>query len=498
MARIVQIELRDFKNIQYGKIDFAKSKPGLDNVSGADIVGIYGQNGSGKTSVIEALSLLKSLFIGASYDSAMVLDFFYPGKDTFSLAVTFLLNTKLADEFTALQLVSYEVSLSRRAEVVWISYERLTCKEFVSDTKKFAPQKTLFEFSQDSPDSASILCPKGDWGHLLKVDQQLKMSTFVSFGVQQKEHTSLLFSEALLKRFLSLASCNFDLYKLEETSRRPNTNYDVLERQSAPFKSAKKKTLDPLILIICDLNYYFRYRVNVFSTLVNATCSLNILSMDIPDKQSFMKKGHLSVNLFEPALLPEDVYDDVHLALERVSRLMGALVPGFSIVMRELGSQLLDDGDTLAERVEFMSSREGVEIPLRCESEGVRKLISLSLCLMEVHSYRDSFLAIDELDSGVFEYLLGEILSVIDSFGKGQLLFTAHNLRVLELLPTSDIVFTTSDPANRFIRFKGLKPSNNLRDQYLRSVSLGGGDAELYVPTDKFSIDDALCLDGEG
>ena len=114
------------------------------------------------------------------------------------------------------------------------------------------------------------------------------------------------------------------------------------------------------------------------------------------------------------------------------------------------------------------------------------------------HSYRDSFLAIDELDSGVFEYLLGEILSVIDSFGKGQLLFTAHNLRVLELLPTSDIVFTTSDPANRFIRFKGLKPSNNLRDQYLRSVSLGGGDAELYVPTDKFSIDDALCLDGEG
>lgn len=497
MPRIVQIELQNFKNTQYGVIDFPKSKPGSKDSSGADVVGIYGQNGSGKTSVIEAISLLKSLFMGSSYDSAKVLDYFYPDKSSFGLAMSISLDGKTANDRSSLWLSSYEVSFSRKGETVWISRERLALKEISHNAKRSVPKKTLFEFFQDNPDSAPLLYPKGDWGHLLKADQQLSMSTFVAFGIQQKEHTSLLFSEALLKRFISLGSCNFDLYKLEEPPRRLDTNHNVLNRQSASFKNALEKVLNPLIPIVCDISRYFEYRVHVFSTLINASCSLNVLSMDIPDMQSFVKRGHLSVNLFEPSLLPEDAYGDVCSALERVSRLMGALVPGLSIVVRKLGSQLLDDGDTLAERVEFMSCREGVEIPLRCESEGVRKLISLSLCLMEIHSYRDSFLAIDELDSGVFEYLLGEILSVIDSFGRGQLLFTAHNLRVLELLPTSDIVFTTSDPSNRFVRFKGSKPSNNLRDQYLRSVGLGGGDTELYVPTDKFSIDDALCLDGE-
>lgn len=219
--------------------------------------------------------------------------------------------------------------------------------------------------------------------------------------------------------------------------------------------------------------------------------------MDFPDERFYANKGHLNVNLFEPALLTEADLTHVAPALDRVSSLIGALVPGLSLKMKEVGTQLLDDGDTLAKKIEFLSCRNSVEIPLRCESEGVRKLISLSLSLMEVHSYPEAFVAIDELDSGVFEYLLGELLSVIDSFGRGQLLFTAHNLRVLELLPTSDIVLTTSDPKNRFVKFKGSRPSNNLRDQYLRSVSLGGESSNLYMPTDKFSIDEALCLGGD-
>ena len=116
---------------------------------------------------------------------------------------------------------------------------------------------------------------------------------------------------------------------------------------------------------------------------------------------------------------------------------------------------------------------------------------------MEVHSYSDAFLAVDELDSGIFEYLLGELLMVIESFGRGQLLFTAHNLRVLELLPTSEILLATSDCNNRFERFKGVKPTNNPRDQYLRAISLGGSGSHIYMPTDKYSIDAALCLDGD-
>ena len=39
---------------------------------------------------------------------------------------------------------------------------------------------------------------------------------------------------------------------------------------------------------------------------------------------------------------------------------------------------------------------------------------------------------IDELDSGIYEYLLGECLEVMQDKAKGQLIFTSHNLRPLE------------------------------------------------------------------
>lgn len=41
---------------------------------------------------------------------------------------------------------------------------------------------------------------------------------------------------------------------------------------------------------------------------------------------------------------------------------------------------------------------------------------------------------IDELDCSIFEYLLGELLSIIEESGRGQLIFTSHNLRPLEKL----------------------------------------------------------------
>ena len=41
---------------------------------------------------------------------------------------------------------------------------------------------------------------------------------------------------------------------------------------------------------------------------------------------------------------------------------------------------------------------------------------------------------VDELDSGIYEYLLGECLEVMQDKAKGQLIFTSHNLRPLEIL----------------------------------------------------------------
>ncbi|MFR3272466.1 MAG: AAA family ATPase [Slackia sp.] len=52
--------MRNFKNTEYGSIAFPTfSKTISEGLQGPDIVGIYGQNGSGKTSVIDAMGVLK-------------------------------------------------------------------------------------------------------------------------------------------------------------------------------------------------------------------------------------------------------------------------------------------------------------------------------------------------------------------------------------------------------------------------------------------------------
>ena len=60
LIRIVNITLSNIKNVADGSISLNEIN---DDTLGASIVGIYGQNGSGKTALIWALSLLKMLFL---------------------------------------------------------------------------------------------------------------------------------------------------------------------------------------------------------------------------------------------------------------------------------------------------------------------------------------------------------------------------------------------------------------------------------------------------
>ena len=57
IIRLSTLEIENIKNVQYGKIEFARGKKG-------SILGIYGQNGSGKTVVVDCMVMLKCLLSG--------------------------------------------------------------------------------------------------------------------------------------------------------------------------------------------------------------------------------------------------------------------------------------------------------------------------------------------------------------------------------------------------------------------------------------------------
>ena len=58
MKRLSRIEIYNFKNIKRAELDFKNS-----------MLGLYGQNGSGKTALIDVLDLVKTIICGQSVSS---------------------------------------------------------------------------------------------------------------------------------------------------------------------------------------------------------------------------------------------------------------------------------------------------------------------------------------------------------------------------------------------------------------------------------------------
>ena len=159
-----------------------------------------------------------------------------------------------------------------------------------------------------------------------------------------------------------------------------------------------------------------------------------------------------------------------------------------SIILKEYGEQTSDSGE-VGWKVELLSMRDNQKaLPIRMESEGIIKIISILNALIQAFGNPSICLAIDELDAGIFEYMLGELLDIFDKSAKGQLIFTSHNLRALEMLDKESIMFSTVNPDNRYIYMKNVKESNNLRKMYIRSITLGGQEEKIYDETDSLKI----------
>ena len=68
IVRLQEIAIENFKNVGKGIANFQSYRniKKMEPEDGADILGIYGQNGSGKTALVECLDILKSVMAGNS------------------------------------------------------------------------------------------------------------------------------------------------------------------------------------------------------------------------------------------------------------------------------------------------------------------------------------------------------------------------------------------------------------------------------------------------
>ena len=193
-------------------------------------------------------------------------------------------------------------------------------------------------------------------------------------------------------------------------------------------------------------------------------------------------KGRLVLDLSSPFMPQGDEEDNLNEVISDINSVLGTIIPNMTIRLEKSA-----DG-----RITLQSLKNGTPIPLRSESVGIIKLISLISVLVFVYNERGSALIIDELDASIYEYLLGEIMEVFRNGAAGQLIFTSHNLRVLEMIDRRSLIISTSDPDNKYIRLPDDIPdTENLRNYYLRTVLLSN-DKALSGETDPHDIARAL------
>ena len=179
------------------------------------------------------------------------------------------------------------------------------------------------------------------------------------------------------------------------------------------------------------------------------------------------------------------------------------MIPGLSIeAVRQVDIDINDPDRNkmvhgLGTKVTVYSVRDNVRIPLTEESAGIIRLISSIGLFSYAFVNPDVTVAIDEIDAGVYEYLLGELLMIFEEYGSGQLIFTCHNLRPMEVLNKKFIYFTTTNPHNRYLKPKSIRNENNLRDVYLREIVAGGQEEDLYSAAKHGKIASALQKAGE-
>ncbi|MCC8080396.1 MAG: AAA family ATPase [Oscillospiraceae bacterium] len=461
VVRIQKIEIENFKNVKHGSLSLKNNNKRFD----ASVLGLYGQNGSGKTALIDSLAVLQSALSGRAVPRRFA-DYINMGSDFARLRFEFSV-TNVAEN--GVYDAVYEFCIRKELDDASHNMEQRAgaaprCKAVLYNERLSASYKSDSKKIKMTPiadtDTDGVFSPKAKYIELVGGGKDAETDMLVAKKLSLATSSSFLFSKDAIN-----------------TIR----------------KNCKKEKL----LYLFDRHFYFgNSELFVVDSSSSGLISINVLPLVFNYKdaeQHRIAAGKLAValNVNEPFPVSSNDVDVIKKVVSNMNIVLTQLLPGLTIGVKELGALVMKDGAS-GVGIQLMSQRNGREIPLRYESDGIKKIVSVLQVLIAAYNSPSITVAIDELDSGIFEYLLGELLRIISEKGKGQLIFTSHNLRPLETLDKGFVAFTTTNPDNRYIRMCNVKSTNNFRDFYYRDIVLGEQSEPVYEPTNNYEIEFAF------
>ena len=614
VVRLKRIEFVDFRNIVKGGIEFPCTDMEDIRMNSPSVLGIYGQNGSGKTSVLMALSILKKVLtdnkVGCVEDS-----YIREGCERCTLSYTFGLydmastnsEGEMINSLSAQEEVFYQFDLTSNPKS-WLCGEAKSLPETalyveneVLQTRKYRADGTIAKSKQTLIDTRTV---NGD-DKSYPFGNKSKYALYVGDSPEAKEELfrlkeetytggkSYIFSKDLSMHFANITSPQLRKKKIVSVNgrliglfaasnkedkgtnllsacfdnRRTDAEREFLNKlqhnqiSGAELKNEILTLIHDIDDVLCEENpKHRRYsppkkmlgdesadssyeETAIFSR--NLTKELWARNMQVAKREDEIGKyknlistlkgygkfclhiidtsitGRTNMNTILPLLLwgyREDgncqtVYSEsvnlnmdqetdiderdfpiVEQSIASINTVLAELIPGLQLGIDDLGTYT-DDEDVEKHSFEIQSVRGDVSIPLRYESDGVRRIVSLASLFIAVYNEPSFTLAVDEIDAGIFEYLLGELFQVLSESAQGQFIFTSHNLRPLEVLPAKNLCFTSVNPKNRFVKLRD-RGNCNLRDTYFRMIILGSGEDAVYQATDRYKLQRAFLKAG--
>ncbi len=527
-ARINKIEFNDFRNIEHGEVEFPNSSSEDFLAGNPSVVGLYGQNGSGKSSVIMALGILKDVLSGKPLSEKYMSCIRY-GCDRCSLTFSFSMYSKvinnngesvLNDEDNACYNVFYSFDIAYRNEeidspstdfapvkkkVLTIENEALKYR-FVGQGKTIVPKQTFIDTSSvvSGKKMRSVFGSKQKEEVYSGFDEEIARQYYELLAVSKAKSQSFIFS----LKTISLLEKTYDgILQKEEINKSVSTILSAMDSAESREEYADRfgelvETSDDVmaftfflsvsaipIYLVKNLRLFGTTYLHVIDTVTTGLTNINtqlplLLWGQVPNGGVFNYR--ISLQMDGPTHVSEKTFPYVERSLRRVSGVLEKIVPGVKLVFTDLGKTLSADNEE-EHYFDISSCRGNTIIPLKFESDGIRRIVSILSLLIAAYNDASFTVAIDEIDSGIFEYLLGELFSVMVESVKGQLIFTSHNLRPLEVMPSKYLCFTTTDPEKRFTKIAS-RGNSNLRDTYFRSIVLGTRKDSVYESTDKYEI----------
>lgn len=354
---------------------------------------MYGQNGSGKTALIDVLDLVKTILCGHSVSSDFS-DLIYVDAEYSRIVVQFII-----DENERHSEIEYSFKFNRSC-----IYDEILSYAYTDGETRVVKSKLI-----DTSNSPTF-SPVSKYKSLIGPSKENELDVMVIKKMVRKEFRSFIYSSEFL----------------EVVRNRSNE---------------------------CKDEDFFRH-VYILESLVN-----------FANYELFVVKSKCCID--DSMVLSKSALDVYKRKIESMNRVLPYLVPDLTMGVKVLGKELMRDS-SVGYRVELVSNK----IPFKYESDGVKRIVSILQPLIEIFNNTSVVVAIDDLDCGIHEYLFGEIVKLMCEQAKGQLIFTAHNLRPLEIINKKFLVFTTTDPDNRYVRYKNIAAHNNLRNVYIRDIAL--------------------------